>query len=117
VKRDDDYLRQLLIEFEQQPDWRILVASQLKQTEDETKREYHVHLLCDACLLVQVARSMYRMTSQGHDYLDAVRDVGIWQKTKKVVVDTGGNATLEIVKALALGFLKQKIEKHTGVTL
>jgi len=57
------------------------------------------------------------MTSQGHDYLDAIRNDGIWQRTKEAVAETGGSAALEIIKAVALGLVKQKLEKHTGIEL
>lgn len=67
--------------------------------------------------LATYGKHYFTVTWQGHDYLDAIRDDSIWKKTKKAVIETGGNATLEITKALALGFLKQKIEKHTGITL
>ena len=67
--------------------------------------------------MTQVNDHVFRMTNQGHDYLDAIRDNGIWTKTKAAVAETGGSATLEIVKALALGFLKKKIETHTGIQL
>ena len=33
-----------------------------------------------------------------------LRDKGIWEKTKKAVTETGGNATLEMVKIIASGF-------------
>ncbi len=59
----------------------------------------------------------FTVTWAGHDYLDAVRDQGVWDKTKSAVAETGGNASLEIVKALALGFLKKKISQHTGIEL
>ncbi|MCR9157028.1 MAG: DUF2513 domain-containing protein [Rhodobacteraceae bacterium] len=60
---------------------------------------------------------LFRITPLGHDYLDAVRDEGIWAQTKKAVADTGGNATIEIVKALATGYLKKKISQHTGIQI
>ena len=47
--------------------------------------------------------------------MEAMRDEGIWKRTKDVVAETGGNAALEIVKAIAVGLLKQKIAKHTGL--
>jgi len=59
----------------------------------------------------------YWITSAGHDYLETIRDEGIWKKTKDVVSETGGSATLEIIMSLATGFLKKKIEKHTGIEL
>ena len=64
-----------------------------------------------------VVTDLLRITFDGHDYLDAIRDEGIWNKTKQAVAETGGSATLEIVKSVAVGFLKTKIEKHTGIAL
>lgn len=59
----------------------------------------------------------YRMTASGHDYLDAIRDEGIWKRTTAAVTETGGSASVEILKALATGFLKKKISRHTGIEL
>lgn len=67
--------------------------------------------------MVQIDQHAFRLTSQGHDYLDAIRDQGIWAKTKDVVAKTGGSATLEIVKALATGLLKKQISERTGIDL
>jgi CheY-like chemotaxis protein len=117
VKRDDDYLRQLLLEFEAQPDCLVLIVSHMSMSHEERKRQYHVQLLCDAGLMAPVKNATFRMTMQGHDYLDAIRQDGIWEKTKNAVAETGGSASLEIVKALAMGFLKKKIEQHTGMAL
>ncbi|MDP3961387.1 MAG: DUF2513 domain-containing protein [Pseudorhodobacter sp.] len=63
-------------------------------------------------------RDLDRMiTFDGHDYLDAIRDEGIWQKTKKAVVDTGGNATVEILNACAwfLEAKDRKTHRHRSV--
>lgn len=87
--------------------------------------DYQFTLMTQAGLLVErqyrtmntIVPDQVMISFQGHDYLDAIRDQGIWEKTKSVVAETGGNATLEIVKALALGFLKNKISQHTGIDL
>ena len=60
---------------------------------------------------------LFRVTNTGHDYLEAVKDVGIWNQTKAAIATTGGSATLEVAKALAIGFLKTKLSKHTGIEL
>jgi hypothetical protein len=51
---------------------------------------------------------------QAHDFVDAVRDEQIWQRTKEGALNAGG-WTLELLTDLAKGFLKQKIEKMTGI--
>ncbi len=117
MKRDDEYLRQILLEVEDQEDFLLLVRKVMAASANDRRKQYHVELLCDAGLMSQVSESGYRMTSAGHDYLDAIRSEGIWNKTKEAVAETGGSVPLEIMKQLAKGFLKKKIERHTGIEL
>lgn len=56
------------------------------------------------------------ITWDGADFLDTVRDDEIWRKTKEGAKEAGG-FTFDLVKALAKGFVKKNIEKHTGVEL
>ena len=117
MKRDDDLIRELLLEFEQQEDWLLLLPQTLGMSQEDRERIGHVNLLCDAGLVTRYSKDSYRITNEGHDFLDAIRDEGLWQKTKDTVSETGGNATLEIVKALAIGFLKKKIAQQTDIDL
>jgi uncharacterized protein DUF2513 len=57
-----------------------------------------------------------RLTWAGHDFADAVRDPDIWRKTKHSA-DKIGSITFDLVKDLAKGFIKTKIEEHTGLKL
>ena len=104
--------------------------------ENEKQIEYHIELLADAGFVLKSGERIdppgrggttlqgrriiksfaLRVTNSGHDYLNAIRDEGIWNKTKQAVAETGGSATLEIIKSLATCFLKKKIEQHTGIT-
>ena len=118
MKRDNEYLRELLFEIESNDNYLIFVPLSLGMSAEEQRGHYHVHLLCDVGYMVKASDSPnagYRLTSQGHDFIEAIRDKGIWEKTKEAVAETGGNATLEMVKALASGLLKKKISEHTGI--
>jgi len=95
----------------------VLPGETLSHSPEEAKESYHLELAGDFGFVTAVGRGTFRLTAQGHDYLDAIRDEGIWEKTKVVVSETGGNATLEIMKALAIGFLKKKISQHTDIDL
>jgi hypothetical protein len=117
MKRDDELIRHLLQEFEQQEDWLIMAPNAMGMSVEDRKRIGHIYLLCDAGMLTSVGRDTYRLTNQGHDFLEATRDEGLWQKTKDAVSETGGNASLEIVRQLAVGFLKKKISQHTDIDL
>ena len=106
-------------------------------SEEEQKREYHVGLLRDNQFVAfknerlepygkggtslqgrrQIRSLEVTATNSGHDFLEAIRDNTIWNSTKTAVAEIGGGATLDIIKRLAIGLLKTKIEKHTGIAL
>lgn len=57
-----------------------------------------------------------RLTWSGHDFVDAVRDEDIWNKTKEGALAAGG-FSFDLVKDLAKGFIRKKVETLTGVEL
>ena len=59
----------------------------------------------------------FSVTWAGHDYLDAVQNENIWRQTSEVVAKEGGGITLELVKAIAVGFAKKQIEERTGLKI
>ncbi|WP_051692521.1 DUF2513 domain-containing protein [Thioclava pacifica] len=81
--------------------------------------EYQLILMKDAGWVSGKDPTMgyFRLTFAGHEFLNATRDVGIWAKTKEVVAKEGGSATLDVIKALAIGLLRQQIENRTGLKL
>jgi hypothetical protein len=97
--------------------YQMMPGETLGAGKDEQRERYHVLLMMDAGLVTCVCRGIVRLTNSGHDYLEAIRDDGVWSRTRAAVAETGGSATLEIIKSLAMGFLKSKIEKHTGIQL
>ncbi len=117
MKRDDDLIRQLLMEFEAASHWELEFVSTMGMPENDEKALYHVLLLEDQGLVVSKHEGVYRLTSQGHDFLQAIRNDGIWARTKAAVAEEGGNATLAILRDLATGFLKKQISDKTGVQL
>ncbi|MBA2400767.1 MAG: DUF2513 domain-containing protein [Bradyrhizobium sp.] len=57
-----------------------------------------------------------RLTWEGHDFVDAVRDEDIWHKTRHGAL-SAGSWTFDLVKELAKGFIKKQIEQRTGGVL
>ncbi len=57
-----------------------------------------------------------QLTWKGHDFLDAIRDPENWKKTKEGALAAGG-WTFDILRDLAKGLIKKKIEDTTGVKL
>ncbi|MCO5934903.1 DUF2513 domain-containing protein [Mucilaginibacter sp. RB4R14] len=49
-----------------------------------------------------------RLTTIGHDFLDASRDSGIWKKATELIKQQGGSFTLDIVKTVLTELIKAK---------
>jgi len=127
VKLDIDYIKRILSELEDSDDWLVVGPDDADTAcSDVQKRVYHFLLMEDAGLVVclrpaedrrSLTNEAFRMTFQGHEYLATIRDEGIWADTKNLVRETGGNASLEIIKAIAVGLLRKKISQHTDIQL
>lgn len=117
MKRDNDLLRELLFEFEGSERVYLVFPDYAQKDETYAFRHYHVQLLCDKGFLSREGKSGYRLTSAGHDFIEAIRDNGIWQKTKDTVAQNGGSATLDIIKQIATAFLVKQIKERTGLDL
>ncbi len=48
MTRDDDYIRELLLEIEKSTEPYLSAAEHLNMSTDEQKRHQHAELLCDA---------------------------------------------------------------------
>jgi len=116
MKRDDDYIRKLLLDLEESEETHLICGMTLTQSDDEEKEYYHVQLLCDAGLMKETQRGVFRMTNQGHDFVAAVRSDNIWSKTKSGAAQIGG-ATLGILRDIATAYLKQEAKKVLGLDL
>jgi len=127
MKRDMDLIRELLLRFEDAPG--EYVGRKVFAINGRTANEIDAHLALlegaghvehpDPIQMfpngVSIERGR-RLTNSGHDFLDAVRDPEIWAKTKSGAVAVGG-FTIDLLKDLAVGFLKKKVEDMTGVQL
>lgn len=83
---------------------------------------YHYELAAEAGLVEMggtefIGKLMFkRLTWAGHDFVDAVRDDDIWNRTKKGALAAGG-FSFDLVKDLAKGLIRKKVEELTGVDL
>jgi hypothetical protein len=117
MKRDDDLLRQILLDSEASDDVYLDGGVYSGQTAEELSYVYHLRLLADAGLVVPHGnKGLFRITNQGYDYLAAIRDDGIWKKTKEGAAEVGG-VSLGIMGELAMVYVKQKLTEVTGLTL
>lgn len=101
MKRDMDYVREILLDIESKdkPRLRDLLPSGATDTE-HAKLVEHLTMLVDEAGFVTGTSSTIlsgrkdwlnlRITWQGHDFLDSVRDPEIWRKAKNTAAGGGG---------------------------
>ncbi len=58
----------------------------------------------------------YEISWTGYDYLDAIRDDGIWKKTKEGAASVGG-VSLGIMKEIATAYIKQQVVEKLGIKI
>lgn len=116
MKRDDDFIRQLLLECEQSDDIHMVARLRLNPSNDEQKRYHHIQLLCDAGYFTPERTHVYRTTKQGYDYLEAIMNETVWAKTKEEVTKLGG-VTLGMMKDIAVALVKREAAEKLGITL
>lgn len=111
--RDDDYLRQLMQEFEAEEEWRhFTTIGDLSPSPSENKRNYHVLLLVDAGFMASIPGDgpPYRITNTGHDFLSLTRKSETWEATKAGVRKLGGSS-VQMLFRVAEGLAYQQLEK------
>jgi hypothetical protein len=129
MKRDMDLIRELLLKLEALPIRRggmVTISPDADELavpgHDADQIDYHLLQICksgfidEGGLRPMVGIGFRCLTPAGHDFLDSVRDPETWAKTKKAATSAGG-FTLDLLKDLAKGFIKKKIEDLTGVQL
>lgn len=98
MKRDMQLVRKLLLELEKRD--HIIATSDMMVIEGEDHDpwtiEYHLSILADSEFVAAVYSnsghiSHYRLTWQGHEFIDAVRDDTIWRKVTEALQKLGGH--------------------------
>lgn len=110
MQRDDDYLRQVLLDMEAASDWRHEGPDRLlNPTEEGVKRSYHLLLLIDGGLvtLLDFDGDWCRLTNAAHDFLAVTRQSEAWEAVKGGMKRMGG-ATVGMMAKLAEAFAMQK---------
>lgn len=131
MKRDPDLVRAILLQLES-PQFdgfsSIRLTDKILSIPGREYKEiaYHIALLLENKYIIgkditnlgssAPEYAILRMTSLGHDFLDAVRDDQIWTETKRGI-HAAGNATLDFVIELAKGYAKKIIREQIGLDL
>ena len=137
MKIDHEYLKGLLIAFEDSPtpDTDVMELKERGYDFEAPKFIFHMRLLDDQSLIQRTdgepgfGFSQYfsgttyysvtplRLTSKGHDFISELRQKEVWNTVKTNFKDAGITTLIEISKQLAQGFAKQKIKSITGIDI
>ena len=126
MKRDLDLLRELLLEIEQRGPGMHAGASFSGENRISDEVAWHLALLSDAKFILASPDSaaftwehirrprletmmIYRLTHEGCDYLDSVREPERWASVKTQIKGQVTSAPLDIVKALAVATIKDAL--------
>lgn len=111
MKRDLDLVRSILLKVESAEN-----EIELMELQDEVHTTsvvvYHLGLL-EACRLIDakffrdmngkvIDATVFGLTWDGQDYLDAMRDDRVWAKTKSAIRNSVGSTTFEVVKRVCV---------------
>lgn len=116
MKRDDDFIRELLFEAEASDQPYLVAVFVMNPSEADLKRHMHAVWLTDAGFFQEVNKGVFRITNQGHDYLAAIRDEGVWQRTKTAASTVGG-VGLSVMKDIAVTYVRQELSERLGISL
>lgn len=131
LKRDMDFIRALLLDIEGGrrvfetigDDVAAALGVDLAESlsADEADRlDYHLGLLDDA-EFVEFRRTgggwlVDRITWNGHEFLDTIRDPEVWKRTKAGMTKAG-NASFSLVWELAKAYGKHVASERLGIAL
>jgi len=119
VHRDMDLVRELLLRIDQDPSldgtrWVHFDPSELGMP-DRSPEEigYHLDMLIECNFVkgqigMETIPIVCKLTWDGHEFLDGIRDPDIWNKTKKRVEGLA-SVTLKVVAAIAEAEIKRKL--------
>ncbi len=123
MKRDLDLMRKMLLRIEEKstvPPRTLIIEDFLDLCDNPHILSLHIGLLKDAGFIEVMGESydgdvkdynIARLTFEGYEYLDSVRNARIWKDVKERISTVGGVA-LEIVKDVA----KDQIKKELNLT-
>lgn len=127
MKRDMDVIRTLLLKVEARHRGMGTVTFDYADEDISIEGRHPTEICGHLTLLVEAGFVRGRVTTSGefmldgvtwsgHDFIDSVRDEEVWRRTKEGV-NLAGGFTFDLMKGLARGFLKKKIQDLTGIEM
>ena len=131
MKRDMDLIREILLTFESSQTNRLARKSIVIENYSTDVVNFHIELLKEAGFIDhQIVQPQardgtpflarfdmgMRLTMNGYDFLESIKDREVWARTKAGALKIG-NAGLGVVWDLAKAYGKQVIKERLGIEL
>jgi len=124
MKRDMDLVREILLAAEASEKLPLGWTDVEIEGRSRAEISYHIALMDECNLLVAQDLSdsdgyhyaVKRLTWDGHEFLDTIRDPEIWGKTKEGVKSVG-SASLEFTWEMAKAYAKHLANERLGLEL
>jgi hypothetical protein len=126
MRRDMNLIREMMLELEQNSELNGRVSFDATASDlfpnikrDDDTLTYHLLQIFDEGWVdgeyVEVSGDFIikRITADGHDFIDAIRELGTWEKTVSLM-RTAGGGTLRLALEVAKGVLRSEIQKRIG---
>lgn len=119
MKRDMELVRKILLDIEGRFVHAPLRSSDIAMDGYSIEEiGYHLRILADGGLIYVIDMTSSESTAftccvkgiawQGHDFLDSVRNDGVWSHTKEALKPFG-SASFEVVKSIAVAYISSKV--------
>jgi len=124
MQRDMELIRKILFKIEDTVD---NIGKNNLQIEGYTKEQvaYHCSILYEggyihACNIQYGSNEVYlfsvgRLTWEGHEFLDKIREDTIWNKTKKTIAEKGLPLVFDIVKSVSTEIITEAAKGFVGL--
>jgi hypothetical protein len=118
MKRNWDIIRKIMIKLEELPSEGSQLDSDAICGVDNEAAFYHMRLMIEAGMAVGSCPEMlgrchgflFRLTWEGHEMLDKIRQESIWNKIKEAARVKGLDLSVDVVKAIALNILGKMVQ-------
>ncbi len=118
MKFDKDAVRDILLAIEDSSDPMQPLTLTFPSRSD-VEVSYHVQILSEAGLVDAINFSSSgdydwkptRLTFDGHEYLDTIRDTEVWRLTKEGAKKVG-SGSISVLLEIGKGIVKQKLIEH-----
>ena len=119
MQRNWDIIRRILLKIEQMPTEASEFTSSELEGVDAEVVAYHMRLLLEANLIIGGCRDALgppfchasRLTWEGHEFLDKIKNESLWQQVKAMARSKGIDLSFTVIADLAKGLITSIISQ------